>query len=306
MIRRILFVSLSATLALALCSCGKPDIRKSDALSLRGEPSPARRPDSVLARNEGIPAEPAVGAELQAREPDFDQELLARAAIQVELDRDAQVAQAIERARQKILAQAYIDRAANAVSQPSRREIRNFYDENPALFGKRRTYRVFELMVDLPEGQFGALQEAVAQATEIAGVVRWLDTRMIPFHAATSSATAERIPASTLRQIFWMRKGQLAVFQTAWGASVIRLDGSVEAPLTEKEARPAIARYLLNRSRLELAQAEITKLRERAKIDGEGQKRARPATMAQAVTPAAPFLEGPRVAGSTSAVAGLK
>lgn len=306
MIRKILLVTMSAAMALALCSCGKPDIRKTAAAPLRGEPALTRRPDSVLARNEGVPAVEAGRKGEPARERDFDQVLLAREAIQVELDRDVQVAQAIENARLQILAEAYIDRAANSASQASLREIRTFYEANPALFGQRRTYRVLELMVDVPPGQFGSLQGAVAQAKDIAGVVRWLDSRRIPFFAATPSAAAESIPANTLRRLSGMRNGEIAVFQTPWGASVIRLDQSTKVPLTEKQARPAIARYLFNRTRITLAQAEITKLRERAKIDGEGPKRARPATMAQVVAPAEPFSEGPRVARNTSAVTQLR
>jgi EpsD family peptidyl-prolyl cis-trans isomerase len=284
MIRNILLVAMWAAVAMALYSCGKPDIRKSGAAAARGEPVVTRRPDSALGRSEGWPAEPAGLLAVVAQEPGLDQELLAREAIQLELDRDAQVVQAIEYARLRILAQAYIERTVNTAAQASPQEIRKFYEQNPALFAQRRTYRVLELTMDVPQGQFGALQDAVAKAKNIDGVLRWLDSRRLPVEAATPSVAAERIPANTLRRLFGMREGQIAVFQTPRGASVVRLDQSTEAPLTEKQAAPAIARYLLNRKRLELAQAEVAKLRERAQTGDEGMKRTRPATMARNAT----------------------
>lgn len=307
MIMKILLVSMSVAMAMVLCSCGKPDIRKTAVAPPLGEPALAHQPDSVLARNEGIAGDQAGQAVVLAREQAVDQELLAREAIQVELDRDAQVARAIEHARRQVLAQAYIERAVNSASQASPQEIRKFYEENPALFAKRRTYRVLELMVDLPPAQFGDLQEAVAKAQNLAGVVRWLKSRKIPFDTATPSAAAERIPVNTLRRLFEMRDGQIAVFQTPHGASVLRLEQSVEAPLSEKQASPAIARYLLNRKRLELAQAEVAKLRERAKTDDRGiKKRSRPATLAQTTAQARPLLEMPRMARITTGIAELR
>jgi len=307
MIRKILFVAMSATMAMILYSCGKPDIRTTAAASLRGESAPARRPDSVLARNEGVQGEQAGRAAILAREQALDQELLARKALQVELDRDVEVARAIETARRQVLAQAYIERAMNSATQPGPQEIRKFYEENPALFGRRRTYRVLELMVNVPEGQFGELQDAVAQSKDLAGVIHWLDSRKMPFETAALRAAAERIPANTLRRLFEMRDGQIAVFKMPNGASVIRLDQSVEVPLSEKQARPAIARYLLNRKRIELARAEVTKLRERAKTDdGDINKQMRPATMAQTTAQAHPFLEVPRMARITTGIAELR
>ena len=306
MIRKVLLVSILAAMAMASSSCGKPDIRKTGAAPLRGEPALTRRPDSVLARNDATPMERDGSAAVPARGQSLDQELLAREAIQVELDRDAQVVRAIERARRQVLAQAYMERAVNAAPQASQREIRKFYEDNPALFERRRTYRVLELMVDVPQGQFGELQDAVAKARNLAGIVRWLDSRKMPFDSATSSAAAEQIPANTLRRLSGMRDGQIAAFPTSWGASVVRLEHSAEAPLTEKQARPAIARYLLNRKRLELAQVEVTKLRERAKVDDGGIKRVRPATMAQTAGQAQAVSDASRMARITSGVAQLK
>jgi hypothetical protein len=68
-----------------------------------------------------------------------------------------------------------------------------------------------------------------------------------------------------------MRDGQIAVFSTARGTSVVQVLRSEEAPLNEHEATPVIERFLLNRKRLELARSEVGKLREQAKIEYVGE-----------------------------------
>jgi hypothetical protein len=77
-----------------------------------------------------------------------------------------------------------------------------------------------------------------------------------------------------------MRDGQIAVFSTARGASVVQVLRSEEAPLSGPQAAPVIERYLLNRKRLELARAEVGKLREQAKIQYLGEFKPAPASAA--------------------------
>ncbi len=304
MIRKILRVSIWAAAVVVLCSCGKPDVRKTPgplAVPAVGGGGSRHQVDGVNARTGSTDAKPLTAKQATAkqatakqatakqgafpdapvRERGVDQELLEQAALEVELDRDSQVAQAIERARRQILAQAFIERAMISAPPASPQEIRKFYVENPALFGQRRSYRIVELMVAMPEGQIGTLQDVAAGAKNLASVERWLESRKLSFETATRRVDAEHIPANTLRRLFEMRDGQIAVLKTSYGASVLRLEESVEAPFTEKQAAPAIARYLHNRKRIELVQAEVAKLRERAKIENNGIKRVRQATAAQ-------------------------
>ena len=273
MIKTILVLSMPIAVAISLCSCGKPDIRQTTsriAARVNGEEVSVHQIDSVFARNNNMTPEQAGRAATLARERVIDQELLVQEALEGRLNRDVQVARAIERARRQVLAQAYIERAVISAPLASPEEIRNFYEENPALFEQRRIYRVLELVVVVPRQRSVAFQEAVADKKNLAEVVRWLDSQKIPFDTATSSRAAEQIPMNVLRRLYRMQDGQIAVFPTPRGVSVVRLEQSAAAPLSEKQATPAIARYLHNRKRLELARDEVTKLRKRAKIDYDG------------------------------------
>ena len=300
MTKRAFALSLSVAVAVVLCSCGKPDIKSAGrpTSQLRGEEAPVRHVDSALVRNSKL-----LGGEADhtasAEERITDQELLATEAVQARLDRDERVARAIERARRQILAQAYIDRAMLSAAQPTAEEVGRFYEDNPALFAERRIYRVRELSVDIDPERMRSLRSMVARAKNLGEVERWLDSRKLSFEATTSSWAAEQIPLSILRRLFQMRDGQIEVFPAPDGASVVRLEQSAEAGIGRKQAEPVIARYLVNRKRLELAHAEVTKLRERAHVDKDTGE---PVHVPAAVKTAAqikPLTPGPAVAHSS-------
>ena len=295
MIRKLLGLSLWTAVMLVLCACGRPEISKTSsrpAVQVAGKETPVPRIDNVLASRAGKGI--------------TDQELLAQEALEARLDRDAQVSNAIESAKRQILAQAYIERTVISASQPSPEQISRFYEDNPALFKNRRIYRVRELVVAAAPERFGALQEAVAGAKNLAEVVLWLDSRKLPFVAAASARAAEQIPMNVLRRLFEMHDGQITVFPTPHGASVVRLEQTAEAPLSEKQAEPLIARYLLNRKRLELAQAEVNKLRERAQIEKDGLAPVRPASAVQTAARTQTPVAGPDVAQNTTEFAKLR
>ena len=65
--------------------------------------------------------------------------------------------------------------------------------------------------------------------------------------------------------------GELAVFATPLGASVIQLVHAEDAPLTEQQAAPLIEQFLAGRKRLETAAAEVKRLRELATIEYLGE-----------------------------------
>ena len=308
-VKKLLVVTTWTAATFALCSCGKPDIGK--PLSgiggqSGGEKISAARVKSDQAQNESVMRAPSARPALAAPVRAADQELLAQEALQARLDRDAQVAQAIEGARRRILAQAYVERSVPSAPQASPLEIGKFYTENPALFGQRRLYRALELVVVVAPAQLGALQDVVAGAKDLAEVVRWLDSRKLSFEAAMSSRTAEQIPMNILQRLFEMRDGQIAMFPNALGASVLRLEQVTEAPLSEKQAGPSIAKYLLHRRRIELVQAAVEKLREKAKVDHGGTETVRPATVTQVAARTPLRTADPGVVRDTSDFAKLR
>ena len=216
---------------------------------------------------------PAAAA--QALEKVIDRELLVQKALAAKLERDPQVQQSIENARRQVLAQAYLERAASAGTGSSRDEVHAFYDENPALFAERRIYRLRELMVSASAEMIDVLRAEAVKARDLDELGSWLRTRGASYstNVTVSSSTqpAEQLPLSFLPRLASMKPGEIAVFATPLGASVIQLAQAEDAPLSESQAAPLIEQFLAGRRRLETAAAEVKRLREVATIEYLGE-----------------------------------
>ncbi len=270
---RLFFLSGLIGVAIALSACGRADGQKAAsqvAAKVNGGEITVHQINSVIAGSDQIPSEQTKQAAAQTLERIIDQELLVQKAFKDKLDRDPQVMQSIEDAKRQILARAYIERAA-ASSTESWGEIRQFYQENPALFERRRIYRLHELVVEAPREKLDALKAATAGAKSLQDITGWLKSQKLVFHVAISNRPAEQIPLNILPQVFEMREGQIAVIPTSRGAAVVQLLQAQEASLSEQQATPIIERYLQSRKQLAVAQAEVRRLREQAKIEYVGE-----------------------------------
>ena len=253
---------LVSCLVLVLAGCGRADATRADA--------------HVLARVNGseISAVEAPGA--QALERAIERELLVQQALQARLDRDPAVREAIENARRQVLAQAWLDRRA-APERATREEVRAFYAANPALFAERRIYRLRSLEVSATAPLVEALRAEATRAASLEAVAAWLRQRNVSFSAAAGTQPAEQLPLSHLPELARLKPGGLAVLPAPEGASVVQLVHAEEAPLGEAQAAPLIEQFLAGRKRLELAAAEVKRLRQAATIEyvGDIQARAR-------------------------------
>ena len=236
------------------------------------ERASASRPGgkAVIARVNGAEISARDTAGTQSLEKIIDRELLVQKALAAGLDRDPQVAQSIDNARRQLLAQAYLERAAAAAARSTLEEVRSFYAGNPALFGERRIYRLRELAVSAPAELVEVLRAEVARARDLEDVAAWLRQRKARFSAFSVTQPAEQLPLSQLPQLARMKEGDITVFATPLGASVVQLLHAEPAPLSEQQATPVIEQFLAARKRMEIAAAEVRKLRDSARIEYVG------------------------------------
>jgi EpsD family peptidyl-prolyl cis-trans isomerase len=202
----------------------------------------------------------------------IDRELLVQKALEAKLDRDPQVVQAVENARRQLLAQAWLDHAAARDAKAARDEIGEFYSQNPALFSQRRVYRFQEMLVSAPADKLDLVKAELSGAKdldEVSGWLKWRNLRVSPVAGVTQAA--EQLPLSYLPQLSRMKEGEIAVFASPLGATVIQLVHAQEAPLTQEQAAPVIEQFLAGRKRLELAATEVKRLREVASIEYVGE-----------------------------------
>jgi EpsD family peptidyl-prolyl cis-trans isomerase len=218
------------------------------------------------------------GVEISARQASMtqsaldkviDRELLVQKALEAGLDKDPQVLETLDNARRQVLAQAYVERRIGNMSaaavKASRDEVRAFYDENPALFAERRVYRLRELAVSAPAEALPS-----GDMDEIAAALKARGTH---YRLTAKTQPAEELPLAFLPKLSRMKPGELAVFATPAGGSnsagstVIQLIHAEDAPLAREQADALIEQFLAGRKRLEVAAAEVKKLREGARIE---------------------------------------
>lgn len=228
----------------------------------------------VVARVNGAEIAAAEAPGAQALERAIDRELLAQKALEATLDRDPRVAARIDAARRDVLAQAWLERLHDD-APPARDEVREFYAQNPALFAERRIYRLRELSLSAPPATVEALRAEAARAGTLEELAGWLRRRGVAAELARRVRPAEELPLAALPALARLRPGAIAVLEAPEGALVVQLAGAEAAPLTEAQAAPLIEKYLAARRRLELAAAEVKKLRERASIQYVGDIKAR-------------------------------
>jgi len=225
----------------------------------------------VLAKVNGIEISAGDTAGAQALEKIIDRELLVQRALAAGLDRDPQVARSIDHARRSVLAQAYLERAAAALSRGTPEEVRAFYADNPALFAERRLYSLRQLAVPAQPELAEPLRAQAARSRDLAELAAWLRSRDAGFTALNVTQPAEQVPLAQLPELARMKEGEIAVFATPSGVSVVQLVHAEEAPLSEEQAAPVIEQFLAARKRMELAAAELRKLRDGARIEYVGQ-----------------------------------
>lgn len=228
----------------------------------------------VVAKVNGTEISAAEAISAQALQQIVERELLAQKALEAHLERDPKVAEAIESARRQVLASAWLERVAGP-ARSTREEVRAFYAQNPALFAERRIYRLRELAVSAPAELLDVLRSEIAGVSGLDEAAAWLRQRKAKFSVTASVQPAEQVPLAWLPQLARMKPGDIAVFAAPPGASVIELVHADEAPLSEQQAAPLIEQFLAGRKRMELAAAELQRLRGAARIDYADEFKAR-------------------------------
>jgi EpsD family peptidyl-prolyl cis-trans isomerase len=265
------FTAAPLLLALSLAGCGDASTSRTAQVAARVNGSAISIRQIRTAGATGVMAEPDQHQVAKALERVIDQELLVQAAGVLNLEREPDVAEALENARRQILAQAFVEKAAGPASRNTPEEIHAFYEQHPSLFRHRRIYRFEEIAIAAPKDEAAVLKEEVANAADLQQVAASLRTRNLAFTMAMATRPAEQLPLGYLPQLASMRDGQIAVFTSASGVSVMQLVQSQDAALTEKQAAPVIDRFLQGRKRLQIAEEAVRRLREKATIEYSGE-----------------------------------
>jgi EpsD family peptidyl-prolyl cis-trans isomerase len=193
-------------------------------------------------------------------------QLLIDQAEKKKMDRDPRVMQAIERAKEQILAQAYLQTKMSNLQKPSETDIRDFYEKNPQLFAQRKQFDTRELNIDTRD----LSPELVAKmnsAHSLDEVQSWLQAHQIKFMPIDATRSTAELPMEVTKAITKMAPGSLFTVKQGDKSQLIELQEIRNVPLTLDAARPKIVEFLMLQKSKEAADAEISRLRAAAKIE---------------------------------------
>ena len=253
-------------------------------------------------------------AERQILERLINRELAVQKAMDLKLDREPKVVQAIDSARQEIIARAYADRLGEGAARPTPAEIKKYHDEHPALFSDRKVYQLQEFAVEADATQVEALKAALPPLKTAEDLAAYLKANNLKFASSQSVRAAEQLPLPLLPVLSRMTDGQALLNPTPKGAQVVILRGARSQPVDANGASRAIEQFLLNEQKRKLMADDMKALRAAAKIEYRGRfaasapppaEASRPATAADVAASAAAALETKPVNEAPGANAGM-
>jgi EpsD family peptidyl-prolyl cis-trans isomerase len=236
----------------------------------------------------------------------IDQQLAVEQAEANKLDRNPNVMRAIEAAKRDILARAYYEQVASALTITPPDEARRYYNAHPELFSARRVYSLQELLVG-PDA-LPTVQELLSRNKSFQEIVSALDARKLKYTASAGIRPAEQLPLTAVAKIHGIKDGQIGIVDSAEGSMVMHVVASQTQPVSEEQALPSIQTFLTNQRRSEAVEQNIKSMREKARIERIGEFAQAPAAIAPPAAVSTPDITSATVDAKSVAkgVAGLK
>jgi EpsD family peptidyl-prolyl cis-trans isomerase len=281
-------LGLALLAALALAGCGDKKTKApatQTAAKVNKEEITVHQINAVLQQQRGLKAEQLEAAGRQALERLIDQELALQAAAEIKLDRDPRVAQMVEAARREVIARAYAEKLGEGASQSTPADVKQYYDEHPALFKERRVYQFQEINVQAAPEQVEALRAKLIAVKSNNEFIDHLRKSQIQFTGSQFVRGAEQVPLAQLDAVARMKDGEMHWDTVPGGARVTVLVNSRSQPVSLERATPLIEQFLLEQRKRELVSRHLRERRAAARIEYVG-KYAASAPEATAPAPA--------------------
>ncbi len=306
--RKLGSAALAVTMAVALVACGKGESKSGQALVKVGKEEVTALQLNEELQRVNVPVAQQAQARKQVLESLVDRQIVLNQAMEEKVDRDPKVVQSIERAKALIIAQAYMQNKTGTPAKPTRDEIAQYFDKNPALFAQRKTMELRQINLatsDLSDN----LKKEIDSAKSIDDVAAFMERNNIKFaRQQISRSTADLAPALS-EKIVNLPKGQLFIVREGDRSTLMTVADIKDTPVTLQASEAQIAQFLTNARIKEAATAELARLRAATKIEYQNKADEPGAAPAAPVAgaPAAPATAADKEADvHARGVAGLK
>lgn len=307
--------ALALVACVLLAGCGARDSTATQAAARVNKEEITVHQIGALLAQQPVKPEQVSQAERQILERLINRELAVQKAADLKLDREPKVVQAIESARQEIIARAYADTLSEGAARPTAADVKKYYDDHPALFAERKLYQLQEFVIEADAKHIEALKAALPAIKTSNDLATHLTASNLKFATNQAVRAAEQLPLTVLPLLARLSDGQAVLNPTPSGAQLIVVKGTRSQPVDEARASRAIEQYLVNEQKRKLLADDLKALRAAARIDYQGRFAASapppgdlmpPATASEVAASAAAGLETKSVNEAPGASAGTE
>lgn len=253
-------------IAAGLSACGNKESKPGQALvRVNGEEITVSQLNEELQRA-NVQAPQQEAASKQLIESLVDRQLLVNEAVQDKLDRDPKVVQAIERAKALIIAQSYLQKKIGAPTKPSATEVEAYFNQHPEFFSNRKQFDMNEL-VFATKDMNDSLKGVIDSAKSLEEVASWMEQHKVAFGRTQISRSSAELPPELANKLLSMPRGQLFIIKEGERSLLVAIAEIKDAPVKLAAAAGQIEQFLVNKKNKEAADAELARLRGKAKIE---------------------------------------
>lgn len=248
---------------------GKPSSQV--AAKINSEEITVTQVNTALANVPVTPGKTADQAKQEVLDSLIVQNLADQQAVKMKLDRNPAVMQAIENARNTILARAYMDPIISGIPKPTSEDVHKFYTDHPELFSNRHIYSIKELEVEAKPDLAASIRDMAGKGESLEAIAAWLKSKNIASSVQSGAKPAEQLPLEMLLRFEKLTAGKLMVVELSKSISVLQILNAKAEPVNESVATQTIQEYLMNSKKKETLDKEIKSLKAGAKIEYLGE-----------------------------------
>lgn len=214
----------------------------------------------------GITGEHQDAASKQLLESLIDRQLIVAEAMRNKIDRTPDVMQAIERAKQQIISQSYLQSVTSKIAKPTKAEINDYYQKHPEFFEHRKEFVLKQLVIG-NKNFIEELRSFMDSAHSLDEVASWMDKHGVIYARGQTIRSTADLPQQVAAKLMELPKGKLFLVSEGNSKVLSVLVAIKDTPVSAINAAPQIEQFLVNKLRKEAAEVEIAHLRSMAKID---------------------------------------
>ena len=195
----------------------------------------------------------------------INQSLAQQQATMMGLDKSADIVQKVEANRRTIMAQAWADQITQDLLPATEIEQKKFYDSNPHWFTNRFVYQLHDLWADIKYEDKEKWEELLTQNPTQESFINQLKRHQIRFAATPVMQSSERMSYQEWQRLNQIKAGQPMVKNKPSteqnGMQIWWLIKANAQPISWQQAQPLIENYLLQKTKKERIEQEISNLR---------------------------------------------